>query len=190
MQTLPEIRKRIHSYLGLSEEAIRQHSLALYRSAAMADLGLRPGPRHRRLSEAAVADPASVAMLILAAVIGGDRATLGDRTAKLWRAPYEFRGKTCQITQSPDLGGALTKLLADPSEIEKLEFIQHVPEVEALTFQWKNGTTSVFHCYGNRWAKFKRTWLAARRLTVLHQLPGSTLEKIADIIVSEGGIAP
>jgi hypothetical protein len=193
MQTLPEVRKLIHPYLRLSEEAIRQHSLALYKSPEMAKLGLRPGPPHRGLSEQTVADPATVAMLVLASIIGGERATLGERTAKLWRATYERPGKTCPITEARDLGGALTNLLADPVRIARLEFIDYVPEVDALTLQGKNEVVSVFHCYGSpkRWAKFKETWLAAPgRLTMFNRLPGSTLQKIADIIGSQGGIAP
>lgn len=129
-----------------------------------------------------LATNASSALLILVGMLGGDRETIGDRAARMWRArcvrPFD------DVPSPRTLGLALTLLLQRAELRADLDYLELNHDIPDFLLMFKNQSRLFYAPYSA--ANWQRRVDTVTTLTRTSKLRVTTLDKVAALIAQEG----
>jgi hypothetical protein len=186
---LTDVRATVANLGRTTPEALHARQKELYREPALRADGL---VGHRGRDSGPPATAKTTGMLVIAAMLGDNRFTIGRRVTRLWLAQFEKPGFPCPVTQQNTLGGAVAVILERPDLCVKLDYIEIAHEYEAVSLAWRawgrrRRPPSVFHPHDP--AEWEQRRQEARthgdELTHLTRLPGISMLKISNLLVAE-----
>lgn len=184
---LAQLRAEIAPLFGMTEDNLRVRQQSLYREPALRKLGMTGRGTELR-DRALTATAASSALLMLTAMLGMTRETIGPAVVRLWEAPPVTRSGN-PVERCALLGAALTLLLQRPDVRSRLadiavELNHDVPD---LTLVWNRGSRVTFAPFDGPRAWRRRILEIAEtgRLDRVSRLPRTTFDKVAALIAAE-----
>jgi hypothetical protein len=183
MQVAEIRRKAIAPMFDLSDEYLRKQQDELLRQPSLRQYfpGRRAAGSDR---EGLLATASATALLVLTAMTGKSRETVGGEVVRLWEAPLVDAGRVRWASRLEICGAGLMLLLSDAkvrSRLEALALNQDIPEV---VFVWDDGRRTTFAPFEPKeWRRHKDANEAKPQHIV--QLPGKSVAKIAALIAEE-----
>ena len=173
MYKISEVRREIAPLLGMTDGSLRQLQDPLWREMKdqVADIGL-------------LATTTSTALLILCALSGRDRGTVGKRVLRLWQAPPVDKEGPQPLRGCKTLGDALTLILASADLRARLDHVELAHEFPAVTLSWSATSFVAFSPYPTR-TEWRRRVQDAPKLIHTTKLFRATFDKIAALIAAD-----
>lgn len=209
---LAQLRAEIAPLFGVSDDLLRIRQQSLYREPPLRKLGMTGRGTELR-DRANTATIASGALLLLAAMFGGTKESIGPTVAKLWQS--RLVTKTGNPLENCKTAGTLLTLLLKRADIrDRLLFCEIDRGVPHLTFafgpaawlvsdkpltatEWqqriddavKVGELSrTFYApyTPKQWERRMAQALERGEMAFVYRLPATTLHKVAALISQEG----
>ena len=182
---ISDVRKIVAPAFHMSEDNLRVRTDQLYRQPVLGKIlpGRRGGGGDR---EGLRATSAASALVLVTAMLGKRRETIGPAVMRMWLAKYAGDGRRCAVTGATTFGQVLIALLDRPELRPRLDSVDLMIEFDIVSVHWHDAPPSRFHPHSPKeWRKVQERARArddgAIRIT---QLPGPTLEKIAQLIAA------
>jgi hypothetical protein len=175
---LSSLRAEIAALFLTTDVALYERQKQLRAVPALRDAGMIG---HGGRDAGPPATPATAAILMLAAMLGQNRHTIGERTGRMWQArcvrPFD------DMPTPKTLGALLTLLLqrADlRADLDYLELNHNIPD---FLLMFKNQSRLFYAPYKRD--EWKRRVDRVAALTHISKLPATALDKIAVLIATD-----
>jgi hypothetical protein len=177
---LSERRSELAPLLGTTDQALYQRQKQLYNVPVLRAAGM---VGHRGPDAGPEASSVTVAILILAAMAGESRTTIGQRTGRLWQAPC-MTPPGHALDQYTTLGPLLTLLLERADIRSQLDYLEVNHAIPDFLVMFKDGSRLFYAPYSSS-TEWKRRTDAVPPLSRKSTLWAATLDKVAALIAAD-----
>jgi hypothetical protein len=181
---ISEIRREVAPLVGMTPDNLRVRTDAIYRQRSLR--AILPGRRATGSDrEGLRATAGASALVVLTAMLGGTRETIGPAVARLWEA--ELVSRTGNPLEKCEIAGALLTLLLESSDVRsQLVFFEADHVIPHLAFECHDSSRIVYAPYTPvQWKERVDGAFARGEMAHITRLPVSTLHKVARLIEEE-----
>ena len=177
---LAQLRSKIAPLLSITDDNLRVRQQMLYQQPTLR--AVLPGRAAAGDREGLLATAGATGLVLLAAMLGKTRDSIGPAVVQLWEAPCVSTGKVRVMADIKLCGAGLMLLLQNAelrSRLDCLELNQDTPE---LVFIWSDGRRSIFAPFTPK--EWRRRVAEVKKTGLSHivRLPANSVDKIADLL--------